>query len=327
MVDVVELADIHDDAHTKAEAYREAREILDDVTASGQDRADAERTAMSTLEWLWDEIAEPVLARLPETSSLPRITWCPTGPLTVLPLHAAGYHDPAANPAGRTVLDHVVSSYVPTLNALVKARVTRTPSNDRALVIAMPVTPYGKLSPLPGTREEADLVGATFSGRHTVKIGAQATKAAVLDNLRTHAYVHFACHGGFSADDPSAGALYLHDGPLTVLDVAALNLENAEFAFLSACQTAVGGVDLLDEAIHISGALQLAGYRQVIATLWRIPDQPAAHIANRVYQLATTGDRLDLTRTAHALHQVTRELRDAYPTTPTVWSSYIHTGP
>jgi CHAT domain-containing protein len=111
-----------------------------------------------------------------------------------------------------------------------------------------------------------------------------------------------------------------------VLDVASLRLTGAELAFLSACQTAVGSVHLLDESIHIAGALQLAGYRQVIATLWTIADQPAAHIANRVYELASDGDLLDLTRIARALHQVTCELRDAYPDNPARWASYVHTG-
>jgi CHAT domain-containing protein len=180
--------------------------------------------------------------------------------------------------------------------------------------------------PLPGARQEADLIGACFPTRHTSRVGEQATRAEVLNDLRGHAYVHFACHGGFRVDEPSAAALYLHDGPLTVLDVAALRLTGAEFAFLSACQTAVGG-GLPDESIHMASALQLAGFRQVIATLWTIADQQAPYIAQRVYDLLSDGDHLDLTRTARALHQVVRELRDAYPGDPSRWASYIHTGP
>ena len=54
----------------------------------------------------------------------PRLWWCPTGPLTLLPLHTAGHHVEAAAGASppRTVLDRVVSSYTPTLRALLEAR-------------------------------------------------------------------------------------------------------------------------------------------------------------------------------------------------------------
>ncbi|GAA2806326.1 CHAT domain-containing protein [Saccharopolyspora taberi] len=323
-VTVVELPNVFDAAHARADAYLAARATLDRPGATPLDRAAANQTVLATLEWLWDNIAEPVLAELapPNRGELPRIIWCPTGPLTVLPLHAAGYHDELD---GRTVLDRAVSSYVPTLQALAKARQPVGRANGRALVVAMPTTE--NLPPPPGARKEADLIGAYFAARHTSRVGEQATRAEVLNDLRSHAYVHFACHGGLRVDDPSAGALYLHDGPLTVLDVAALELTDAEFAFLSACQTAVGSVDLLDESIHMASALQLVGYRQVIATLWTIADQQAPYIARRVYDLISDGDRLDLTRTTRALHQVVRELRDAYPGDPSRWASYIHTGP
>ena len=60
-----------------------------------------ERTLLATMAWLWDAIAEPVLTRLGHTSrppagaTWPRIWWCPTGPLTLLPLHAAARREPA----------------------------------------------------------------------------------------------------------------------------------------------------------------------------------------------------------------------------------------
>lgn len=48
----------------------------------------------------------------------PRIWWSPSGPFTSLPLHAAG----SAARGGPHVSDYVVSSYIPTINALRTAR-------------------------------------------------------------------------------------------------------------------------------------------------------------------------------------------------------------
>ncbi|WP_157736829.1 CHAT domain-containing protein [Actinoalloteichus hoggarensis] len=296
----------------------------------------ARQTLHATLEWLWDAIAEPVLDRLEPgdaDGSPPRLWWCPTGLLTLLPLHAAGYHDPADGLAGCTVLDRVVSSYTPTLRALARAAAAGAAreADRRILVVSLPETPprpdRRPLGELPGARAEADLLRAAFPESHTLRTAHAATRAAITADLRTHAYVHFACHGGHDPRDPSTGALHLWDEPLTVLDVAELRLEHAEFAFLSACSTATGGTTLPDEAIHLAAALQLAGYRQVIATLWNIPDRTAPEVAATLYAALREQAGLRLDDTARVLHGVVRALRDSAPRDPTIWAAYIHSGP
>ncbi|NUS63374.1 MAG: CHAT domain-containing protein, partial [Saccharothrix sp.] len=256
--------------------------------------------------------------------------WCPTGLLTLLPLHAAGYPDPADTPAGRTVLDRVVSSYTPTLRALARARKADAPAtaDRRLLAVSLPEPPPGgvALSPLPGARAEAAFFERAMPGSHTLRVGDAATHATVTADLRTHAYAHFACHGSQDVNDPSTGALYLWDKPLTVLDVAELDLAHAELAYLSACHTAVGGATLPDEAIHLAAALQLAGYRHVIATLWTVGDRTAVDVATSVYTSLVDGAGLDLADTAHVLHRTVRALRDADPRDPTRWAPYIHSG-
>ncbi|MBL7500867.1 CHAT domain-containing protein [Frankia sp. CNm7] len=79
---------------------------------------------------------------------------------------------------------------------------------------------------------------------------------------------------------------------------------------------------LVDEAIHLASAFQLAGYRHVIATLWPIGDQHAVAVADDIYAaLATTGDA------AAAVHTAVRELRDRWAAAPSTWASHIHVGP
>ncbi|MEV0231903.1 CHAT domain-containing protein [Nonomuraea sp. NPDC050786] len=80
-------------------------------------------------------MTQPVLHAL----ALPvgsRIWWCPTGPLTTLPLHATGRH----RPGGTTTWagEYVVSSYTPTLQALLRARNTPpAPPSATTLVTAL----------------------------------------------------------------------------------------------------------------------------------------------------------------------------------------------
>ncbi|MQY31867.1 CHAT domain-containing protein [Nocardia aurantia] len=68
--------------------------------------------------------------------------------------------------------------------------------------------------------------------------------------------------------------------PLTVAALAEIHLDHARLAYLSACETALTtDARLLDEAIHLASAFQLAGYPHVIGTLWTIADQTTVQIA------------------------------------------------
>jgi CHAT domain-containing protein len=170
------------------------------------------------------------------------------------------------------------------------------------------------------TRDELD-------GGDSGQEETQPTRERVMRALASHSWVHFACHGSQDLGDPSRGAVHLVDGPLTVLELAAEELPAAELAFLSACQTAVGGVRLLDETIHLAAAVQFAGYRHVIATAWSISDYQAPAVAMDTYtELAATG-RLDAGRAAPAIHRAVAALRARHPRRPDLWAPYLHIGP
>ncbi|CAG8697403.1 9223_t:CDS:1, partial [Acaulospora colombiana] len=55
----------------------------------------------------------------PHPDILPRIWWCATGPLAFLPIHAAGIYDPGS--VDSQISDYVISSYTPTLSALLES--------------------------------------------------------------------------------------------------------------------------------------------------------------------------------------------------------------
>jgi CHAT domain-containing protein len=190
------------------------------------------------------------------------------------------------------------------------------------LIVAMPRTPG--LPDLPGADREAVLVAARRPGATTLT-GAQATRAAVLAALPGHASAHFACHAYSDPDEPSRSHLVLHDhraSPLTVADVARLDLGGARLAYLSACATAESSAALPDEVVHIASAFGLAGYPDVIATLWPIADEPAVHVADGVYR----GITVDGHPPALALHDAVRAMRRRFPEDPWLWAPFIHYG-
>lgn len=258
---------------------------------------------LETLDWLARTVVTPVLAVLDE----PRLWWCPTGPMTLLPLHAA-------DPSGE-----LVSSYTPTLAALLRAQVPAgATARPGTVLVGMPETPGQP--PLPAVRRELDEVRALVPAVAEL-VGPSATREQVLSSLADADWAHFACHGAQDLLRPNHGALYLYDGPLTVAEVAERRLSDATLAFLSACQTATGGAVLLDEAIHLGAALQFAGYRHVVATLWSIIDEHAPLVARAFYTALLAG-----AGPAAALHRAIAPLRAQFPARPELWAPYVHLG-
>lgn len=277
-----------------------------------------QRVVPDVLAWLWETVAEPVLTALghtktpSQTEPWPRVWWVATGLLSSLPLHAAGL------PAGESTLDRAISSYAPTICALIHAR-RRPVSTRRHLTVAMRHTPG--YTDLPGTVTEVAALHARYPDVPPLS-GHEATTDRVLAALRYTTWAHFACHAAADTTTPSRSGLLLHDRPLTVPDIARLGLQDAELAYLSACSAARTGWRSPDEAIHLASAFQLAGYRHVIATLWPLDDTIAAHAAHRFYQLLPNTPDADTAaaalhpRTPRAAPRPTRQMGTTHPQRP-----------
>ncbi|MGH4002480.1 MAG: CHAT domain-containing protein, partial [Pseudonocardiaceae bacterium] len=306
---------------TLADVRSHAVNLLRACAVGGEGSPDLEQVIPDVLAWLWDTVAEPVLIALGHTrppsptEPWPRLWWVPTGLLGIFPLHAAGL------PAGESTLDRVISSYTPTIRALVQTR-RRCVGARRHLTVAMQHTP-GQAD-LPGAVAEAAVLNAHYPDA-VMLTNHEATTDRVLAALPDATWAHFACHAVNNTPAPSRSGLLVHDRSLPLPDIARLEVQDAELAYLSACSTAQTSLRIPDEAIHLASAFQLAGYRHVIATLWPLHDTLAAYAAQRFYQLLS--DTPDAGPSATILHRLTRELRDQYPDQPSLWAPLIHSGP
>ncbi|SCG42396.1 CHAT domain-containing protein [Micromonospora echinaurantiaca] len=300
-----------------------------EALADQRRRLAARRTITGTLDWLWRVVARPVLDDLDPAATggtdLPRLWWCPTGLLSLLPLHAAS---PAT---GDGALDRVVPSYTASLRELLRAgdgRAAGSVTVDAALFVGLPQTPG--LADLPGVDREQEIVT-----RHLARVqpltGPAATRQAVLAALAGRPVAHLSCHGAQDLAAPALGRLALADGPLHVRDLWQLRAAApAGLAVLSACETVRGGAVLPDETISLGTAFQLAGFRHVIGSLWSISDAVTARLCDRLYAgLAAPGGpgRIDPERAAIALHAAVRETRHALREAPELWAAYAHVGP
>ncbi|KAG1857353.1 CHAT domain-containing protein [Suillus subalutaceus] len=98
------------------------------------------------------------------------------------------------------------------------------------------------------------------------------------------------------------------DQPLSLLDITQTDLSRHEFAFLSACETAVGDHDTPDEVIHLAAGLQFAGVKSVVGTLWNVNDSTVQRLVEAFYKNLCGDGKMNSKRAARALHQVVHSL-------------------
>ncbi|KZV68463.1 TPR-like protein [Peniophora sp. CONT] len=287
---------------------------------------------------IWRWIVQPILQALDlnkrrsKCDRLPHVTWCPTGPLTQLPLHAAGVYDQDSGPH---VYDFVVSSYTPSLSALTRSvdALAKKHSDSSVLVVTQSDTPG--LSPLPGTIVEGERLQHVFSDSGmtcSALNGEQASTVTVRAVLDKHTWLHLACHGSQDLADPLQSAFALHDGRLSLADLMTTTADNAELAFLSACQTAVGDEKIPEESMHLAAGMLAVGYKGVIATMWSIRDDDAPFVVETYYRKllelrASSTLGKSETGAAYALHEATKRLREKVGLKEVIrWAPFVHFG-
>lgn len=335
-----------DDAEQHALAFTQ---YVDTVSAPDEDEqaALAAAEARDVVGWLWDSVVEPVLNALGHTEACPitdyhawpRVWWIPTGPLALLPIHAAGHYaaDPKLLPeSGFATLDRVVSTTLPSLEALIAARAApQAPAGEaRMLIVATATAPAAQ--PLPGVVAEVQRI-AQHVRRECVTLLADApvlipdgapTKNAVLQALVDANWVHFACHAVHDAMAPTESFLLLTDhqaNPFRVDDLLSARPQRPRLAFFSACSTARVGPWSVDEPIHFGAAAILAGFAHAIVTLWPVFDDP--DVASLIYETLSAApvDAKDA-YSAVAVHLAGRSMRAEAASELHRWAAYMHQG-
>lgn len=284
------------------------------------------RTIREVTRWLWTAIVAPVLDRLglstDTAESAPRLWWCPTGPLTELPLHAAG--DYSREPVTDGALYRVSSSYTPTLRALRQARraaVSTAGGADPGMLVV--ADPQGDL---PGGRAELDFLRNLVREPLMVLTGGAATKSTVMAELTQRSAVHFACHGTRDSD-PARSGLLMGDGSLlTVADLAASRFPHGTFAYLSTDSGAAASN--LPDVVTMATAFHFGGFVHVIAALSSVTDQAAFKVSREFYQaVVDVNGVIRPERSAEALRRALLNLRAGSLADFFLSLQFVHIGP
>ena len=183
------------------------------------------------------------------------------------------------------------------------------------------------LPQLPGTRREAQQVAADLKADPAdIKLGIAATETAVKQaKLDQYRIVYFATHGLIAGDletfakDKAEPALALSipvkpddfdDGLLTASEIAQLKLD-ADWAVLSACNTAAEDKPGAEALSGLARAFFYAGARSLIVSHWSVSDEATARLMIGTFRASARDPRLSH---AEALRQSMLAMIDAAKT-------------
>ena len=214
-----------------------------------------------------------------------------------------------------------------------------------------------ELEPLPATALEAtDVLRGLRRQRprldSVLLTGAEATVDNVRAELGSARVVHLATHGFFAdehcrsglegetsrvighnplalagvalagANQPSAE----DDGLWTAEEVSGLSLDHVELFVLSACESGLGVHRAGEGLLGMRQALRAAGARNVVSTLWSVPDGPTLELMKRFYAVWTSGRTSPAEALQRAQQQLLEEGRRAGDPAPANWAAFVVTG-
>lgn len=236
--------------------------------------ATPQHDARPALQALWRFLIAPVAGRLPAAGEL-RVT--PDAVLRYVPF--AALHDGAR---------YLVERYSLRLQTDEPSNVSRSVPGPLRIAAFGRSTGDADHSALPGV---ADELRALARRGAMVKAEQEFDGASLAAALRRHPdVVHLASHFRLDPGSDEASYLLLGDGShLSVAELAQLPWRGVGLALLSACDSATPRGPGR-EWLGLASALQRAGVRQVLATLWRVGDEATAEWVKAFY--ATSGDAL-----------------------------------
>ena len=305
-------------------------ELLTARKKYGPNSENYQKALAFVLSELYELVGRPVIERFNKVGvrEKSRVWWCPTSVFGYLPLHAMG-PIPSGSRDKRYFCDLYITSYTPTLSALIASR--KPDSNTQTP--APPTLLFAQPSPSPPGAWSDEQVIRNLKLKATSLNPGNTSLATVLDGLQRHRFACIAYNGELNTERPFETSIrFFNGGYLTLLDFVRSHHPVGEFALLPGSHTAeLTEGSIPDEALHLSAAVQYSGYRSVIGTLWGTDDSvdDGQDLARAVLLSIFSGEERGepyYERSARALQDAVQQMRRTSNMSLVQWVNYVHYG-
>ena len=116
--------------------------------------------------------------------------------------------------------------------------------------------------------------------------------------------------------DPQRQFTGKDDGILTSYEIASLDLGNTDIVILSSCETALGDLQDNEGVIGLQRAFKIAGVKQMILSLWKVPDKETVELMTMFYK-----NLIDGQSAAESLRIAQLKMKEKYP--PYYWAAFV----
>ena len=135
----------------------------------------------------------------------------------------------------------------------------------------------GVMIDLPGAEREVQSIAERLNGK--AWLGVEATERNFKETAHDYQILHLAMHGLLDDNNPMFSKLLFgqdeagaEDGHLNAAEIYDLEL-NADLTVLSACESGYGKINKGEGMMSLSRAFAYAGCPNLVASLWKVPDE------------------------------------------------------
>lgn len=209
-----------------------------------------------------------------------------------------------------------------------KLMIPKTADYNAYLVVGNPIMPKlgnppTPMAALPYAEQEARAIATILNTQPL--IGVIATEPYITRRMATARVIHLATHAVLEdvVELGMPGAIALtptptSDGLLSASEILNLSLQ-AELVVLSACDTGRGKITG-DGVIGLSRSFLSAGAKNLVVSLWQVPDAPTALLMTEFYAALQKGNSR-----AQALRQAMLAMLEKYPNSRD-WAAFMLIG-
>ncbi|GAB2486285.1 CHAT domain-containing protein [Algoriphagus taiwanensis] len=188
---------------------------------------------------------------------------------------------------GRFLVERYVLSYQQSFRQMA----FQSPNNETwrtdFLVAFAPDYQGTKYRAIQNNREEVDRLATSLSGKSFM--GKEATKTAFVESFTDFQVHHLAMHAEQNPSNFEESALIFSEGEKLLLrELYQMNFPS-ELVVLSACNTGIGTLMPGEGLMSLSKALNLAGVKSTIYSLWEVPDRETAELMVDFYDQIQKG--------------------------------------